>query len=108
VAKELSLCDDRRDNSTGDGVVPSGVMPTDFCAIGNWGGVGDESAPLFARHGARLLHRAPAPGVQPWSDLRIGVAAGTWLGAARAEDRIDMVSDDRAFDAVGDMSRRPS
>jgi hypothetical protein len=77
---------------------------TDFFAIGNWGVVGDESARLLAHHGAQLLHSAPAPGVQDWSDLRIGVAAGLWLGAARAGDRIDVVSDDRAFDAVGDVA----
>jgi len=77
---------------------------TDFYATGNWGVVGDESARLLAHHGAQLLHSAPAPGVQDWSDLRIGGAAGLGLGAARAGDRIDIVSDDRAFDAVGDVA----
>jgi hypothetical protein len=80
------------------------AMATDFFAIGNWGVVGDETARLLARYGAQLLHSAPAPGVQDWSDLRIGVAAGMWLGGARAGDRIDIVSDDRAFDAVGDVA----
>jgi hypothetical protein len=77
---------------------------TDFFAIGNWGVVGDDSARLLSRHGAQLVHSAPTPGVQDWSDLRIGVAAGIWLGSARAGDRIDVVSDDRAFDAVGDVA----
>jgi hypothetical protein len=77
---------------------------TDFFAIGNWGVVSDESARLLARHGAQLVHSAPAAGVQDWSDLRIGVAAGVWLGNARAGDRIEIVSDDRAFDAVGDVA----
>ena len=77
---------------------------TDFFAIGNWRVVSDESARLFAGHGARLLHSALAAGVPDWSDLRIGVAAGVWLGTARAGDRIDLISDDRAFDAVGDIA----
>ena len=77
---------------------------TDFFAIGNWGVVSDESARLLARHGAQLVHSAPAAGVQDWSDLRIGVAAGVWLGNARAGDRVEIVSDDRAFDAVGDVA----
>jgi hypothetical protein len=77
---------------------------TEFFAIGNWGVVSDESARLLARHGAQLVHSAPAAGVQDWSDLRIGAAAGVWLGHARAGDRIEIVSDDRAFDAVGDVA----
>jgi hypothetical protein len=77
---------------------------TDFFAIGNWRVVSDESARLLAHHGAQLLHSAPAAGVQDWTDLRIGVAVGLWLGAARAGDRIEIVSDDRAFDAVGDVA----
>jgi hypothetical protein len=84
--------------------VDHGEARTDFFAIGNWGVVSDESARLLARHGAQLVHSAPAAGVQDWSDLRIGVAAGVWLGHARAGDRIAIVSDDRAFDAVGDIA----
>src|SRR5712692_9451469 len=84
--------------------VDQGEARTDFFAIGNWGVVSDESARLLARHGAQLVHSAPAAGVQDWSDLRIGVAAGVWLGHARAGDRIEIVSDDRAFDAVGDVA----
>jgi hypothetical protein len=84
--------------------VDHGHARTDFVAIGNWRVISDESAHLLARHGARLVHSAPAPGVQDWSDLRIGVAAGVWLGTARAGDRIEIVSDDRAFDAVGDVA----
>src|SRR5262249_39381803 len=39
-----------------------------------------------------------------WSDLRIAVAAGIWLAAAGPGDTIEIVSDDRAFDAVGDVA----
>lgn len=77
---------------------------TNFFAIGNWAVVSDASAQLLAREGAHLIHSAPVSGVQDWSDLRIGAAAGVWLGSARAGDRIDVVSDDRAFDAVGDVA----
>jgi hypothetical protein len=50
------------------------------------------------------VHSAPATGVRDWSDLRIAVSAGVWLGTARPGDRIQIVSDDRAFDAVGDVA----
>lgn len=75
-----------------------------FVALGNWRVVGQNSAHLLARHGAELIHTAPAPGVPDWSDLRIAVEAGVWLGDARPGDAIDIVSDDRAFDAIGDVA----
>ena len=56
------------------------------------------------RRGAQLVHSAPATGVRDWSDLRIAVSAGVWLAAARPGDRIEIVSEDRAFDAVGDVA----
>ncbi len=77
---------------------------TSFFAVGNWRVIGHETARLLARHGADLLHTAPTPGVADWSDLRIAVAAGVWLAGARPGDSIDIVSDDRAFDAVGDVA----
>jgi hypothetical protein len=42
--------------------------------------------------------------VRDWSDLRIAVGAGVWLAGARPGDMIDIVSDDQAFDAVGDVA----
>ena len=59
---------------------------------------------LLAARGAHLVHSAPSTGVRDWSDLRIAVAAGIWLAAARPGDVIEVVSDDRAFDAVGDVA----
>ena len=50
------------------------------------------------------MHSAPSTGVRDWSDLRIAVAAGIWLASARPGDVIEIVSDDRAFDAVGDVA----
>jgi hypothetical protein len=79
-------------------------MRTDFVAIGNWRVIGHDIARLLSRHGAHLVHSAPATGVRDWSDLRIAVSAGVWLGTARPGDRIQVVSDDRAFDAVGDVA----
>ena len=35
------------------------------------------------QRGAHLVHSAPSTGVRDWSDLRIAVAAGIWLAAAR-------------------------
>src|SRR5437867_5445621 len=77
---------------------------TDFVAVGNWRVIGSASGRLLARHGAHLVHSAPSTGVRDWSDLRIAVTAGVWLGGARPGDAIEIVSDDRAFDAVGDVA----
>lgn len=77
---------------------------TDFVAVGNWRVIGHDTARLLARHGAHLVHSAPSVGVRDWSDLRIAVAAGVWLASARPGDAVEIVSDDRAFDAVGDVS----
>ena len=77
---------------------------TDVVAVGNWRVIGHDTARLLARHGAHLVHSAPSVGVRDWSDLRIAVAAGVWLASARPGDVIEIVSDDRAFDAVGDVS----
>lgn len=77
---------------------------TDFFAIGNWRVIGHDTARLLARHGAQLVHSAPSVGVRDWSDLRIAVTAGVWLAAARPGDVIEIISDDRAFDAVGDVA----
>jgi hypothetical protein len=77
---------------------------TDFVAVGNWKVIGQDTARLLARHGAQLVHSAPSVGVRDWSDLRIAVAAGVWLAAARAGDVMEIVTNDRAFDAVGDVA----
>jgi hypothetical protein len=77
---------------------------TEFFAVGNWRVIGHDTARLLARHGAALVHSAPSVGVRDWSDLRIAVASGVWLAGARAGDVIEIVSDDRAFDAVGDVA----
>jgi len=77
---------------------------TDLIASGNWRVIGNETARLLAKAGAQLVHSAPAVGVRDWSDLRIAVAAGVWLASARPGDQLDIVSDDKAFDAVGDVA----
>jgi hypothetical protein len=77
---------------------------TEFFAVGNWRVIGHDTARLLARHGAHLVHSAPSVGVRDWSDLRIAVAAGAWLAGARPGDLLEIVSDDRAFDAVGDVA----
>lgn len=77
---------------------------TEVLAVGNWRVIGHETARLLARRGAQLVHSAPSFGVRDWSDLRIAVAAGAWLASARPGDTIEIVSDDQAFDAVGDAA----
>ena len=77
---------------------------TDLVAIGNWRVVSNETARLLARRGAQLVHSAPSVGIRDWTDLRIAVAAGAWLAAARPGDRVEIISDDQAFDAVGDVA----
>src|SRR5262249_38772973 len=80
------------------------TMPTELVAVGNWRVIGQHVARMLAQRGARLLHTAPATGVKDWSDLSIAVAAGIWLGRADPGDQIEIVSADRAFDAVPDAA----
>ena len=77
---------------------------TELVAVGNWRVIGHDTARLLARHGAELVHSAPSVGVRDWSDLRIAVAAGVWLAGARPGDGMEIVTDDQAFDAVGDVA----
>lgn len=77
---------------------------TELIAVGNWRVIGHETARLLAGHGAQLVHSAPSVGVRDWSDLRIAVAAGCWLAGARPGDQLQIVTDDQAFDAVGDVA----
>src|SRR4030095_14064563 len=77
---------------------------TEFFVVGNWRVTCHETALLLARRGAQLIHSAPSTGVRDWSDLRIAVSAGVWLAGAHPGDVIEIVSDDRAFDAVGDVA----
>jgi hypothetical protein len=76
----------------------------ELIAVGNWRVINADTARLLARRGAQLVHSAPSTGVRDWSDLRIAVSAGVWLGSGRPGDLIEIVSDDRAFDAVGDVA----
>ncbi|MGH7856264.1 MAG: hypothetical protein ACREQY_02970, partial [Candidatus Binatia bacterium] len=77
---------------------------TELVAVGNWRVIGAHVGRMLAQRGARLVHTAPATGVKDWSDLSIAVAAGTWLGRAASGDTIEIISADRAFDAVGDAA----
>jgi hypothetical protein len=77
---------------------------TEFFAVGNWKVIGPDTARLLSHHGAQLVHSAPVTGVRDWSDLRIAVTAGVWLAGARPGDVVEIVSNDRAFDAVGDVA----
>ena len=79
-------------------------IPTELVAVGNWRVIGQHVARMLAQRGARLMHTAPAPGVKDWSDLSIAVAAGIWLGRAHPGDQIEIVSADRAFDAIADAA----
>src|SRR5262249_53233305 len=77
---------------------------TELIAVGNWRVIGHETARILARRGAQLVHSAPSVGVRDWSDLRIAVSAGAWLASTRPGDVLEIVSDDQAFDAVGDVA----
>ena len=77
---------------------------TDLVAMGNWKVASGDTARLLAQRGAQLVHSAPSTGVKDYSDLRIAVAAGVWLAAARPGDLVEIITDDQAFDAVGDVA----
>ncbi len=86
-------------------LVPGRIGPEiQLVAVGNWRVIGQEMGRLLAARGAQLVHSAPSVGVRDWTDLRIAVSAGVWLATARAGDVLEVVSDDRAFDAVGDVA----
>ena len=76
----------------------------EFMAVGNWRVIGHEPARILAAQGAHLIHSAPTAGVRDWSDLRIAVAAGVWIATAQPGDVLEIVSDDQAFEAVGDVA----
>lgn len=80
------------------------ACPTELTAVGNWRTVGQRLGRHLASLGAQLVHSAPATGVRDWSDLWIAVAAGCWLGQSSPGDILEIVSNDRAFDAVGDAA----
>lgn len=80
------------------------AQPTQVTAVGNWRAIGQRLGRRLGSMGAQLVHSAPATGVRDWSDLWIAVAAGCWLGRAEPGDCLDIVSNDRAFDAVGDAA----
>ncbi len=84
--------------------IDRGSRLTDLVAMGNWKVASGETARLLAQRGAQLVHSAPSTGVKDWSDLRIAVAAGVWLAAARPGDVVEIITDDQAFDAVGDVA----
>jgi len=79
-------------------------QPVELTAVGNWRTIGPLVGRRLGALGARLVHSAPARGVRDWSDLWIAVAAGCWLGQASAGDVLEIISNDRAFDAVGDAA----
>jgi hypothetical protein len=80
------------------------AQPTELTAVGNWRTAAQKVARRLASLGARLVHSAPVTGVRDWSDLWIATAAGVWLGQAHPGDKLEIISDDRAFDAVGDVA----
>ena len=82
------------------------LVATEITAVGNWRVIGQQLGRMLATRGAHLVHSAPATRVRDWSDLWIAVSAGMWLGRASSGDSIDIISDDRAFDAVGDAAAR--
>ena len=84
--------------------IDRGAQPTELTAVGNWRAVGQRLGRHLASLGAQLVHSAPALGVRDWSDLWIAVAAGCWLGQSAPGDILEIVSNDRAFDAVGDAA----
>jgi hypothetical protein len=77
---------------------------TELVGVGNWRVISHETARMLAQQGAHLVHSAPSVGVRDWSDLRIAVSAGVWLAGARPGDSVEIISDDQAFDAVGDVA----
>jgi hypothetical protein len=85
-------------------VIDRQAQPTEVFAVGNWRVISHQVARMLRQRGAVLLHSAPATGVKDWSDLAIAVQAGIWLGRSSPGDVIEIISADRAFDAVADAA----
>lgn len=77
---------------------------TEIHALGNWRLASTHVARRLASLGVSLVHTAPAAGVRDWSDLRLAVTAGCWLAEAMPGDQMEILSNDQAFDAVGDVA----
>jgi len=84
--------------------VDHAAQPTELFAFGNWRAVGQTMSRHLARLGATLVHTSPVTGVKDWSDLWIAVAAGRWIALAKPGDMLEIVSNDKAFEAVGDAA----
>jgi len=80
------------------------AQTTELYAFGNWRAVGQSMSRNLARLGATLVHTSPVTGVKDWSDLWIAVAAGRWIALASPGDILEIVSNDKAFEAVGDAA----
>lgn len=80
------------------------AQPTEIVAVGNWRVAGQRMGRRLAALGVQLVHSAPATGVRDWSDLWIAVAAGMRIGRGAPGDTLEIISDDKAFDAVGDTA----
>src|SRR2546427_8809983 len=80
---------------------------TRLMAVGNWGVIGYETARLLARHGAELVHTAPAFGVKDWSDLRIAVTAGILLAGGPARGGVRHHTGGQALPSGGGVGGRP-
>ncbi|MBI2837562.1 MAG: hypothetical protein HYX75_04570 [Acidobacteria bacterium] len=80
------------------------AQATEIHALGNWRLASTHVARRLASLGVSLLHTAPAAGVRDWSDLRLAVTAGCWLAEAMPGDQMEILSNDQAFDAVGDVA----
>lgn len=80
------------------------AQATEIHAMGNWRLASTHVARHLASLGVSLLHTAPAAGVRDWSDLRLAVTAGCWLADAMPGDQMEILSNDQAFDAVGDVA----
>lgn len=77
---------------------------TRVIGVGNWRLIGQRLGRDLAALGAQLVHSAPVSGVRDWSDLWIAVSAGIQLGHSSPGDILEIVSNDKAFDAVGDAA----
>jgi hypothetical protein len=77
---------------------------TQVIGVGNWRLIAQRLGRDLAALGAQLVYSAPVSGVRDWSDLWIAVSAGIQLGHSSPGDILEIVSNDRAFDAVGDAA----
>ena len=77
---------------------------TELLAVGDWRALVDEAAALLVRRGVRLVPSAPHLDRGSRRGVPIAVAIGLWLSGSAPGAALEILSEDHAFDTVGEVA----